>query len=85
MTTTWQDIGTADDGHGPVGFRFMEDAPKDGRFVRLRFRRVEGEVRGRWQEHPEMKAGGWWFDADGNYISPGPLYWAPSPPSKEGE
>lgn len=67
---------------GPDGFRFMEDAPHDGTFVRLRFRpsvwtSIEHEVVAQWRPHVEMKAGGWWFDRQGYYVTPGPLLWAP--------
>jgi hypothetical protein len=61
---------------GPIGFRFIEDAPRDGTFVRLRFRRVEGERIGRWVPDAALKGGGAWFDSDGGYITPGPIYWA---------
>lgn len=69
---------------GPDGFRFMEDAPRDGSFVRLRFRPSvwmpdDHEIVAHWQPHEEMKVGGWWFDRDGYYVTPGPLFWAPSP------
>lgn len=56
-------------------------APKDGTFVRLRFRPGVGrelrEAVGQWQAHEEMLAGGAWFDREGNYITPGPYMWAP--------
>lgn len=65
---------------GPIGFQHIETAPRDGRFVRLRFRpglgRENLEAVGHWQPHAEMPAGGAWFDRDGFYISPGPLFWA---------
>ena len=65
--------------HGPIGFRHIETAPRDGSFVRLRFGGLyEGrEQIGRWQSHQHMKAGGAWFDRAGFYISPGPLFWKP--------
>lgn len=68
---------------GPVGFQNIENAPRDGSFVRLRFRPTlvmpeDHEVVGRWQPHEEMPAGGWWFTRDGCYITPGPLFWAPT-------
>ncbi len=65
---------------GPVGFHFIETAPRDGTFVRLRFRpgigREDREEIGQWQPHTEMKSGGAWFRQDGSYITPGPLYFA---------
>lgn len=68
---------------GPIGFQHIETAPRDGTFVRLRFRPwllmpAEHEVVARWEPHDEMKAGGWWFDRKGCYVTPGPLFWAPS-------
>lgn len=65
---------------GPVGYQHIETAPKDGSWLRFRFRRVEydDEVIGRWELHAEMKTGGSWFDRDGCYITPGPLFWAPA-------
>ena len=72
-----------DDRAGPIGFRHIETAPKDGTFVRLRFgqhsilSRADEEI-GQWQEHEYMKAGGAWFDRDGFYVTPGPLFWAPA-------
>jgi hypothetical protein len=62
---------------GPVGFAHIESAPRDGSWLRLRFRRREDEETGQWLAHPEMKAGGSWFDRRGCYITPGPLFWAP--------
>lgn len=66
---------------GPFGFRHIETAPRDGTFIRLRFRPGFGregmEAIGQWQPHQEMKSGGSWFDRDGSYITPGPLFWAP--------
>lgn len=67
---------------GPIGFRHIETAPKDGTFVRLRFRPGlwmpdDHEVEARWEPHEEMVAGGWWFTIDGGYVTPGPLFWAP--------
>lgn len=66
---------------GPIGFQHIETAPKE-KYVRLRFRpgllRPEDrEEIGIWLARPEMPAGGSWFDEDGNYITPGPLFWAP--------
>lgn len=65
---------------GPIGFQHIETAPRDGSFVRLRFRpgfgREDREEVGHWQVHEDMKAGGSWFDRDGFYITPGPLFWA---------
>lgn len=67
---------------GPVGFANIESAPRDGSFVRLRFRpalwmTAEHEIEAQWQRHEEMKVGGWWFDRQGYYVTPGPLFWAP--------
>ena len=64
----------------PPGFKSIAIAPRDGSYIRLRFRAGIGrdqEVVGQWQPHEEMPAGGHWFDPDGNYITPGPLFWAP--------
>lgn len=63
---------------GPVGYQHIETAPKDGSWLRFRFRRVEhaNEVVGRWESHAEMKTGGSWFDREGCYITPGPIFWA---------
>ncbi len=62
-------------------YRPICTAPRDGTFIRLRCRPGMGRsldpVIGHWQSHEEMKVGGWWFDRDGNYISPGPIEWAP--------
>ncbi len=63
---------------GPTGFQHIDTAPRDGSFVRLRFRRVEGEQVGQWLAKDHMKAGGAWFDRDGFYVTPGPLFWAPT-------
>lgn len=62
---------------GPVGFKFIDSAPRDGSFLRLRFGANFGdrEEIGQWQSHDEMKAGGHWFDEQGYYITPGPVYW----------
>lgn len=67
---------------GPVGFQNIENAPRNGTFVRLRFRPSvwlpeDHEVEARWQPHEEMHAGGYWFDRHGYYVTPGPLFWAP--------
>lgn len=66
---------------GPTGFQHIETAPKE-KYVRLRFRpglnREDREEIGIWLPHSEMPAGGAWFDEDGNYITPGPLFWAPT-------
>lgn len=63
---------------GPVGYQHIETAPKDGTWLRFQFRRVEyeDEVIGRWEPHAEMKTGGSWFDRQGCYITPGPIFWA---------
>lgn len=65
----------------PEGFKNVASAPKDGTFIRLRFRpglgREAWEVVAKWAKHDDMPAGGWWFDRDGCYVTPGPLYWAP--------
>lgn len=63
-------------------FRAIDSAPKDGTYVRLRFRPwllmpADFEVIGQWQPHDEMPAGGWWFDREGCYVTPGPVSWAP--------
>lgn len=64
---------------GPIGFAHIESAPRDGTFIRLRFRpgfgREEIEVIAQWQAHDEMPAGGAWFDVHGRYVTPGPLFW----------
>lgn len=76
--------------HGPIGFRFIEDAPRDGSFIVLRFApnvldRIADElgeptdpheVIGHWQNHAEMKTGGAFFDHEGFYLSPQPKYFA---------
>lgn len=67
---------------GPIGFLLIESAPHDGTFIRLRFRPglmmpAEREVVAQWQQHDEMPVGGWWFDREGFYVTPGPLFWAP--------
>lgn len=63
------------------GFKPISSAPRDGTYVRLRFRPGIGrdglEAIGQWQPHDEMPAGGSWFDRDGCYITPGPTCWAP--------
>ena len=69
--------------NGPIGFSLIETAPRDGSFIRLRFRTgmlvpENYERIGQWQRHDEMKAGGAWFDSEGHYITPGPLFWAPT-------
>jgi len=68
---------------GPIGFQHIETAPRDGTFIRLRFRpglsREEREAVGQWQIHPLMPAGGAWLDPEGYYITPGALFWAPLP------
>lgn len=71
---------------GPVGFQHIETAPKDGSWLRFRFRNVEykKEIVGRWEPHAEMNTGGSWFDPDGCYITPGPLFWAPVLSSQDG-
>ncbi len=65
----------------PTGFKPLATAPRDGTFVRLRFRpglgRETWESIGQWQPREDMPAGGHWFDHDGYYITPGPLFWAP--------
>lgn len=63
-------------------FRPISVAPRDGTFVRLRFRPfilrpADHEQIGQWQAHDEMPAGGAWFDRGGHYITPGPIEWAP--------
>ncbi len=65
---------------GPPGFQHIETAPRDGSWLRFRFRRVEyeEEIVGQWQNHAGMKTGGSWFDRSGHYITPGPLFWAPA-------
>lgn len=81
--TNYDDMHIPDtsDWAGPIGFRLIETAPRDGTFIRLRFRpgcgRENLEAVGQWQEHDEMPTGGSWFDRQGNYITPGPLFWAP--------
>lgn len=60
----------------------IETAPRDGTFLRLRSRASPlyphgYQTQGRWEPHEEMPAGGAWFDADGNYVSPYPIAWAP--------
>lgn len=71
-----------DDFAGPIGFQHIDSAPRDGRYLRLRFRpgfgREDREEIGQWQRHDHMKAGGSWFDRHGHYISPGALFWAPT-------
>lgn len=68
--------------NAPHGFRPINSAPRDGTFMRLRFRPgilrpADREEIGAWQAHSDMPAGGSWFTRAGEYISPGPLYWAP--------
>lgn len=70
---------------GPTGFQFIETAPRDGTFIRLRFRRDPREEIGQWQRHTEMPAGGSWFDEQGGYITPGPIYWCARASSAKGE
>ncbi|MFK4647246.1 hypothetical protein ABIF96_005820 [Bradyrhizobium ottawaense] len=65
------------DSNGPTGFRHIETAPLDGRYLRLRFQRREDEAVGRWQRDNYLKSGGFWADGDGCYITPGPIFWAP--------
>lgn len=62
---------------GPIGFRHIETAPRDGSWILLRFRRREDEVRGRWKPDAHLKAGGFWCDIQGFWITPGPLFWSP--------
>ena len=60
----------------------IETAPRDGTYVHLRMR--PGWPRdgilafGQWQMHDDMPAGGAWFDMSGDYITPGPVEWAPA-------
>lgn len=66
----------------PEGFRSIASAPRDGTFVRLRFRpgvgRETWETAGQWRALSGADLpGGAWFDRDGNYVTPGPLFWAP--------
>lgn len=73
---------------GPTGFRNIEDAPRDGSFVRLRFRPSvwmsdDHEVQARWVADAGMRADGWWCDRQGYYVTPGPLFWAPISPLME--
>lgn len=63
-------------------FKPIDTAPRDGAFVRLRFRPwllmpADHELIGQWQDHAEMPAGGAWFTRAGEYVSPVPTRWAP--------
>jgi hypothetical protein len=66
----------------PDGFKTIDCAPRDGTFVRLRFRpgilmMGDHEELGAWRPDASMIAGGWWFNRGGFYVTPGPLFWAP--------
>jgi hypothetical protein len=62
-------------------FRPIASAPRDGTFIRLRFRPnilrpAEEEAIGCWQDDAILPAGGYWRDREGGYIG-GPMLWAP--------
>lgn len=63
----------------PPGFKYLDTAPFDGTFIRLRCRpgigRDNRETVGQWRVMPDGFCG--WWDRSGFYISPGPLFWAP--------
>lgn len=62
-------------------WKLIATAPRDGTFIRLKVRegvlRKNTEFVGHWQRHDEMPAGGAWFDREGFYLTPGPIYWKP--------
>lgn len=63
----------------PAGFKYIDTAPLDGTYIRLRFRpglgRENWEAVGQWK----ITDGGFvgWWERNGDRIMPGPLFWAP--------